>query len=211
MPEAKSPIPKTRRGRETRERILAAAEALLADGLFERISVQDIVDAAAATVGSFYNLFGDKEDLLPALYERAAARTLRGLDRLLLPSSWKGAALADAVEALVGAVVRIYRKERGLMRALVLRSHCDPGAVDRPPGMAAVIPRIADLLGSFRDEIAHPRPKRAAAFGFLMVLATARERLLYPDTPASAVAVSERALAAALVRAYLAYLPTENG
>lgn len=196
------------RGLETLERLLIAAEELLEEHLFEQISVQQIVGRARATVGSFYHLLGDKEALLEALYERACARTLDGLARDLDPVRWADADLEQMLRGLVAALLRLYRRERGLMRALVLRAHCRGAAsrAERPAAMDSVIPRVAELVASRSDEIGHPRPAQAAALGFLAVLATARECLLYPDTSAYVLQLGERTLGRELTQLWLSYL-----
>lgn len=207
-PAETAPRRRLARGLATRERLLDAAERLLRDKLFEQISIAEIVRRARATVGSFYNLFAEKDDLLPALYERSCRRTIDQLDELLAPARWRGAALADVVDGVVRALVDLYQRERGTMRALVLRAHCQPalGASERPPGMNDVIPRIAELIGRWAADINHPQPQRAARFGFLAVLATAREQMLYPATSAHAVGLNERELAPELTRLFLGYL-----
>lgn len=63
-------VPKRNRSRDTLERFAAAAEELLRDRPFERITVQGIVRAAGRPIGSFYARFEGKDALLPVLYER---------------------------------------------------------------------------------------------------------------------------------------------
>ena len=203
-----SPAPKQRRSRETCDRILAATERLLRERLFEDLSVQDIAAEAGASVGSFYNLFGDKEALLPTLYTRHCEAMLVETDRMLDPDLWEGRSLADIVDALVERIVELHREQRGLLRALVLRSHVRVGAPanDRPDHMQRMLPRVGRLIASRSDEGDHPNPRRAGMVGFLMVLATTRERMLYPQTTAYAIRISETALKRELTRAWLCYL-----
>jgi hypothetical protein len=65
--------------------------------------------------------------------------------------------------------------------------------------------RLAALLLARRDEITHPDPERAAAFGLTLVFSTLDNVILFDETR-SAVPLSDEALADELTRAYLAYL-----
>jgi AcrR family transcriptional regulator len=201
------PQPQQVRSQATRERILRAAERLLRSHLFEDISVRQLVAEAGVSIGSFYNLYGEKDALLPDLYARHCREMIDELEAIAQPTRWADASLTQLVRAVVERVVAIYAEQRGLMRALVLRSHCrHPGTGPRDPAMDSIVPRIAALVAERRSEILHPSPKRAAGVGLLMVIATARECLLYPDTTAWAVALPERALVGELTRAWLGYL-----
>ena len=200
--------PRQERSRRTQERILEAAEHLLGDKLFEQVSIQELVRSAGATTGSFYNLFGDKEALLPALYARHCRRVTALLDQLVDRMAASTKPLVALLREIVAVIVKMHLTERGLLRALVLRAHCRPveRTAQRPAEMTDVLPRLADLILKRRDEIGHPNPRRAALQGLVMVLASAREHLLYPDTTAYVVPLSPRALESELTRAFVSYL-----
>ena len=61
--------PQQARSRRTLERLLTAAEELLADADFDRVGVVEITRRAGVASGSFYNRFSTKDDLLAVLYE----------------------------------------------------------------------------------------------------------------------------------------------
>jgi AcrR family transcriptional regulator len=54
--------------RMRRARILAAARGLLASGGFQALNLRDLARAAAVTVPTIYNLVGNKEEVLCALF-----------------------------------------------------------------------------------------------------------------------------------------------
>jgi AcrR family transcriptional regulator len=64
---------------QTRERLLAAAEAVIAEKGFDAASIEEFVRAAGVSRGTFYNYFPTTTDLLGALNQRVAAH----LDALL--------------------------------------------------------------------------------------------------------------------------------
>ncbi|WP_346838014.1 TetR/AcrR family transcriptional regulator [Microbulbifer sp. SAOS-129_SWC] len=66
-PAAKPGLPKTARGARTRARILKAAEETFGSAGFHRASIADITRTAGVALGSFYNYFAGKEDVLREL------------------------------------------------------------------------------------------------------------------------------------------------
>jgi len=69
-----------RRKARTRASLLDAARTLFARQGFEHTAIADITDRADLGVGSFYNHFDSKEDLLAALLEQAFSEQLTALD-----------------------------------------------------------------------------------------------------------------------------------
>jgi AcrR family transcriptional regulator len=68
-----------RRRARTRTRLLAAARALFAAQGLEPTTIAEIAERADIAVGSFYNHFATKEDLLAVLLEQALTEQLHAL------------------------------------------------------------------------------------------------------------------------------------
>lgn len=83
----------------TERELLTAAEALLADGGVEALSVRRVADAAGTTPRAIYSVFGSKDGLLRALFREAFAVVAADLDALPLTDD----PLADLVDAGVVA------------------------------------------------------------------------------------------------------------
>jgi AcrR family transcriptional regulator len=200
--------PRQKRSERTLHRLLDAAERLLDRKTFDELTVQDVVKAAKSSVGSFYARFADKEALLAALYDRHQEEVGATVSAAVDRERWRGTPLPEIVREIVRFTLRLYRSHRGLLRALVLRGHARPDPRYRDPKQRSrtAIAEVGALLASRSEEIGHPDPKLAASLGYLSVLATAREKLLFGDSTASAVAVSDHELEEELTRAYLAYL-----
>lgn len=196
---------------ETRERILVATEALLREKTFDALSVQEIARRARSSVGSLYHQFGDKDALLPELYRRHCHDVIAGVDAFVTEERASDSTLSELVTKIVGRFVDLHRRQHGLLRALVLRAHAAPAerANERPDAMEQILPRLADLVATRRSEIAHPNPRAAARIGILVLLATLRERLLFPMTSARSLGIPERSLARELRRVLLSYLTAE--
>lgn len=70
-------------GRETRERLLDAAERLFAQKGIDAVSVRDITEAAGANTASIHYHFGSKVDLVSAILERRGGALGSRRDMLL--------------------------------------------------------------------------------------------------------------------------------
>jgi AcrR family transcriptional regulator len=189
-------------------RIVNAAESLLQERAFEHLSVADITKRARSSVGSFYARFPDKDALLDYLDERHAEELIEHVATYSEERRWDAA----PVEAFVGDIVRFlaayFKEHRGVLRALSVRarSHSDARFAEPARRVNSRVPELVRLVLSRRSEIAHPSPDLAVYLGFVMVIGTLRERILFPEGYPTHLPVSDRLLADELAQAYLAYL-----
>ena len=199
--------PRQARSQETLERILDAAEALVAEKGFEDATVSEVVRRAGSSVGSFYGRFRDKDGLLYALYERHLEQATATADAALGPARWEGADIAEILGAVVRFLVSIYRERQGLIRAFVVRNHLDPEFRARQERLSHYVSeKLSRLLLARVGEIRHPEPTRAAAFGLTMAVSAIESVVLFGELRSDALALSDDELARELVRAFLAYL-----
>ena len=68
--------PKTRRGRDSRDRIIASAADLVGERGVHGASLDDVLAAAGASKSQLYHYFRDKEDLVRAVVARQTQRVL---------------------------------------------------------------------------------------------------------------------------------------
>lgn len=199
--------PQQARSQETLDRILDAAEVLVSEKGFEDTPVAEVVRRAGSSVGAFYTRFRDKEGLLHALYERYFAEATATADAALDPQRWEGASIAEILEAVTRFLTEIYRERGGLIRAFVVRSHSDPSFRARQERLSHYVSDgLSALLLARRDEIAHPDPARATAFGLTLVVNTLESVILFGELRSGALVLSDAELARELTTAYLAYL-----
>jgi AcrR family transcriptional regulator len=198
--------PRQARSRETLDRILDAAEALVAEKGFDDTPVAEIVQGAGSSVGAFYTRFRDKEGLLHALYDRYYEQAIATADLALDPARWEGASISEILRAVVRFLVGTYREQRGLVRAFVIRNHTDPSFRARRERLSHYVSeRLSDLLMARRGEISHDDPERAAAFALMLVFSTI-DNLLFDEMRSGALALSDDEYSTELTRACLAYL-----
>jgi len=199
--------PQQARSQETLERLLDAAEHLVAEKGFEDTPVAEVARRAGSSVGSFYARFQDKDALLHALYERYYEQAIATADAALEPARWEGAQIPEILAAVVRFLVSIYREQAGLIRAFVVRNHSDAEFQARRERLSHYVnERLSALLLARRAEIAHPQPERAAAFGLTLVFSTLESAMLFGELRSASLSLSDDDLAAELTRAFLAYL-----
>lgn len=208
---ARLSVPKQERSRDTLERFAAAAEELLRDRPFERITVQDIVRAAGRPIGSFYARFEGKEALLPFLYERYDRTLGRHFQARFGEVAWDELEFAPSIEALVGVLVSLYVERRWLLRALALfaRQHPEALSEDLVSRRRLLYDDVSRILLRHRRRIRHDDPEAAIRFGIFLVSSVARDRLLFSEAPhAQVTGLPVTRLREELVRALYAYLTT---
>ena len=199
--------PRQARSQETLDRILDAAEGLIADKGFQDATVAEIARRAGSSVGSFYTRFHDKEGLLYALYDRYFEQATATADAALDPARWEGAGSAEILRTVTRFLVQVYRDRAGLIRAFVQRNHSDANFQARQERLSHYVnDRLSALLLARVGEIAHPDPARAAAFGLTFTANTIEAVVLFGELRSSALALDDDELAAELARAFLAYL-----
>ena len=199
--------PRQARSQRTLDRILDAAEGLVAEKGFEEATVAEVVRRAGSSVGAFYSRFQDKEGLLYALYERYHEEALATANAALDPARWAGQGVAEILSAVVGFLVRIYRERCGLVRAFVVRNHGDPEFRARQDRLSHhVSDGLSALLLARRSEIGHPDPERAAPFALMLAVSAIESAILFGELRSSRLTLSDSELAGELVRATLAYL-----
>jgi len=171
--------PRQARSRESRERVLDAFAAMLAEQPFEKITIATLARRARVAVTSIYARFDDKRALVLALHERHFEQTMRQTAALLDPARWEGADLETVVRGVVAGVVTHLRPRAALLRAALLVN--DPDVEAR---VAELMRRCSELLAQLlRPRLRHlpaDARDRAVDFAIRTVLAVLQQRLLFP-------------------------------
>lgn len=200
--------PRQERSRQTLEDLLDAAEALLADRDFDQIPIGDVVTRAGSSVGSFYARFPTKEDLLDALIARYHRRAREELAAFLDRPEWDDRDLEQRARVVVERVIAICRRQRGLLRARVVR-RIAPGMPLLPDESRRDRELVAGLHGLFAPvagEIRHPDPDRAVAFALRLIDSLAAQAILFDEISASFGTLDDATLADELTRTVVSYL-----
>jgi AcrR family transcriptional regulator len=155
---------RTARSGATRERIVEAVRALLAEGAFHESTVEAVADRAGVSRATLYQHFGSRIELVDAICE-----TFDANPALLELRSTVG--LADASAALAGTIetaMRFWSSEDPILRQLYGVAAIDPAAqalVDRQrDDRRAELERLAQTLERAGG------PKQRHAVPLLLVL-----------------------------------------
>ena len=114
------------RSRETRDRLLAAAEQAFATKGYEGSRIADIAQAAGVSAGAVYFRFTDKEALFNGIVERFAEDAQQRMARFgdgIARDDWKA-----IVRRLVHGTWDLFNAHRGLFRVMMERGTVTPQA-----------------------------------------------------------------------------------
>lgn len=169
----------------TQERILAAAEALMAEGRGDRLAIEELAERAHVSVGAIYKRFQGKASLLPLVLERVQATQCARLRELTGRPSLRDAGLAQRIAALLDAFAHSQLEQRHLIRTL-LAGHWQATTPSRgEAGAAEVMGLMRDWLDQCRSEIRHPDPALALSLGLFTTLQTLQNAILMERIPPS--------------------------
>jgi AcrR family transcriptional regulator len=196
--------PRQARTRDGLNRLLDAAEVLVAEKGFDGTGIAEIARRAGASVGGFYRRFPDKGALLHALHERFCEEARATAAVALDPARWTGAPTAEILGQFAAFLVQIYREREGFFRAFLLRGSSDPTVRARTDQLVRhLADRLAALLRGRRAEIAHPDPRLAATFGLHVVIGTLNHTVQSQPT---GLRLSDDRITGELTRLFVAYL-----
>jgi AcrR family transcriptional regulator len=191
------------RSRDSQERVLKAAEQLLAEKGYEGFTMTEVARRAKISVGSVYGRFEGRESLIYAVHARMNARLSAPADDALAGAPDLASALAAAVRQFAAAMYR----ERDLLRVFMLRGPVDE--VIRTSGSEssqAAARLFEQAVLAYRDEIRHPRPELAVDVAYRIVYDVLARQVMYGPTFESSKQIAWDELVAELTAAALDYL-----
>jgi AcrR family transcriptional regulator len=126
-------LPLGPKARRTRAAILEAAAELFAERGYQRTTVGDVADAAGVSLGTVYQYFRDRGDIVAALVRYGVSDLLRGADNVWRPDEGR-----DGLERVLGRFVTAYIEAGAVARVWEEVSHVDTemGALRRKLGRA---------------------------------------------------------------------------
>lgn len=170
-----------------------------------------IARAAKSSIGSLYARFENKQALFDHLDE-GYAEDVKTLMAELADQGARATTLRDYIEGLARGFVDFHRKQRGLIRALVLAARMDrhPSFASRTVEMNASTGPLVKGFFRFENEIAAPDTAEAASWALFIVLTMVRERILFSESVQVIGAHSDERLVSEIVRATMGSLVHER-
>jgi AcrR family transcriptional regulator len=155
--------PCQQRSRDSQERILRAAEALIKSKGFEALTTAEVVRRSRTSIGTLYARFGDKTALLHAVQERVQTREEAVMRARLAKVDWDALSLEDTVRQLLEIKRIATEGEDRLFEAFVVHGATDP--VVRAQGYrhkATIEGLEIEILMRHAGQIGHSDPEGAA-------------------------------------------------
>ncbi|MBS0273491.1 MAG: TetR/AcrR family transcriptional regulator [Proteobacteria bacterium] len=183
------------RSRATREKLLAAAEAVFAAKGYTGAKISDIAEESGCSVGSVYFRFKDKDALFFAIAESFIEDARSGVGKLFAAES---VAPETVVRTFVTATAANFRKHRGLFRAIVERGFDHPLAMKTIFGFREELAAALEkALHGRTDPSIQIRVMTQMVYGFLIA------GILNKDAPTQ---ISDSKAISGLADACIAYL-----
>lgn len=178
--------PRQARSQQTLERLLDAAEALIAEKGIDGVTVAAIARRASSSVGAFYARFSDKEALLRCVLERFYGQAAATTEEALHHQRWQHLPLDTTFNALLRFMIEMLRQRRQLIVAMMVRAASDPTLTALTQRLEQQISEgVAALLAQRGQLIDHPEPALALRMCVWLLLSGIETRVLYADSRGS--------------------------
>jgi AcrR family transcriptional regulator len=200
--------PQQARSQKTLERLLDAAEQLIADRGVGSVTVSEVVRRADSSVGAFYARFPDKDALLKTLHERSCGEALATAELALDPRRWESVDIGAAVFEIVKFAGVLYRERRGIAIAFIELAAADASFAERRAKLESeTASRLLTFLEARDGEITHNDLNVAALVSIRMILSTLEYgAMIFRTDTTNRSGLTDDKLADELTRAVLAYL-----
>jgi AcrR family transcriptional regulator len=154
--------PCQQRSRDSLERILKSAEALIRTKGYEALTIAEVVRHSHTSIGTFYARFPDKTALLYAVHERVLDRQEEELKTRLAEVPWRTLSLEETIRRLVAIKGDRAKGTEKLYEAFVVSGATDGIVRERGyRSKAAEEDREVQIILQHADEIVGDRPERA--------------------------------------------------
>lgn len=201
--------PQQARSRETQEALLSAAEHVFAEVGIAQATVHEICERAGVAVGTFYGRFPDKDALLLFWYERFFKRGRLTFERAFSDAMWEGRPASEVIRGWVQSRVLHYRKNRKLIKALLLYVRGRPAPEFKPFAEQLQLPalqRLSMLMGARRHEWRHADAESALRMAVIMTESSVQSVVLFNESRADDRPFTDDELVEQLADAMCAYL-----
>ncbi|WP_249340485.1 TetR/AcrR family transcriptional regulator [Sphingomonas sp. 2SG] len=164
-PEAPAGIarpPQQGRSRASFERMMTAAEALLIERGSDGFALNDVSRVGKVSIGSIYNRFSSKDELIQAVHARVMDRLCADQTRIVMRARSRSRSPVSLIRAIVDEMGEFLASHAQVMRPMMLRAAFDLVVQDR--GRIAhdeMATMVATEVLAHREAIAHPDPDHA--------------------------------------------------
>jgi len=151
------------RSRDSLERILKTAEALIRTKGFEALTVAEVVRRSRTSIGTFYARFQDKTSVLHAVQERVHGREEAMIRDRVAKVDWDVLTLEETVRKLLEIKRAATKGNDKLWEAFVVHGATDPVIRQRGYRYKAQVEDLeVEIVMRHAAQIAHEEPETAA-------------------------------------------------
>lgn len=155
--------PCQQRSRDSQERILRAAEALIKSKGYEALTTAEVVRRSRTSIGTLYARFGDKTALLHAVQDRVQSREEAVMRAHLAQVDWDGLTLEGSVQRLLEIKREAAEGDGRLFEAFVVHGATDPVLRAQGYRHKAIMEGLeVEVLMRHAGQIGHADPGDAA-------------------------------------------------
>jgi AcrR family transcriptional regulator len=154
--------PKQDRSRASFERMIAAAEALMVERGSDDFTLLDVSRVGKVSIGSIYNRFSGKEELVQAVHARMMTRLTADRARMVMNARERSSSLIELIPALIEEMGETLRRHASILRPMMLRAAHDSKIQELGKrGYIQATRAMVEELLQYRDQIRHPDPDHA--------------------------------------------------
>lgn len=190
--------------------MLDAAEALIAEGGPDALTVEAVIARAGTSNGAFYARFGDRLGLLAAVQERFLGR-LRDAAAAQAAELADVADLGQALGIMAEGFLATFRANRNAFNAIMVQNRGVPDF--RARGRRATesaAAQLHELLVARSEQVRHPDLDTAADFAFRTLFALATQIVMMDESEVTGRTLSEQQWAKETTSMLVAYLSARH-
>ncbi len=202
--------PQQGRSRASFERMLVAAEELMAERGTDDFTLNEVGKRGKVSIGSIYCRFDSKDDLVRAVQGRVLERVNTEQLAMVARAREEESDLVALVERLVEEMAELLLRFADVMRPFMLRASTDPLIADTGKRRyAEVAEAVYAALLDHRAEIRQPDAERAVRSAYRLLYSAVARYLGFGSTMGSAWDSDWAILKEDLARMLAAFLTTE--
>lgn len=160
------------RSRASLARMLNAAEKLLAETGSTDFTLADVSKVGKVSIGSIYNRFSSKDELLHAVHAQVLAKVDKDMNTAIAKASSQATDLQSHVQGLINAVSEVLRRYSAILRPFMMRSMRDTViAAAGKAGYEVTEQQILKSFAPYLNKIKHPSSDKAIVSSYRIIYA----------------------------------------
>nr|WP_179722864.1 TetR/AcrR family transcriptional regulator [Petropleomorpha daqingensis] len=184
--------PKQERSRQSFEKALDAAVALMVERRSGAFTLAEVAERAGVSIGSMYGRVDSKDDLIRTVHAREMARIRNEQEEVFATAAPADEDLPRLVRRIIVTTAEHLRRNAAVLAPLMVVGSQDPQvfAAGRPVYYGLVEAFCSALL-THRDEIRRADPDRAVVWSFDVVYSVVARHLGLGSAPDFAVGLAD--------------------